>query len=200
MEAAWPWISPDGTRVAYESHYQIFLIDMNGGQPQRIIEKGGDANWSPDGNALVFQSPNGLGIFDVHTMKTSSLPEAEHIWGGFWLTKDTILAGTDAGSGKSKYLIFDFKTKKWTDVFTATIDNTMISPDNKYLYFTTGGAEPRLERFRFADRQIETITSLKDFRQLRFGYTQINVAPDGSPVLTRDTTAEDVYALNVRWP
>lgn len=200
MDAAWPWISPDGTRVAYESHDQIFLIDMNGGQPQRIIEKGEDAYWSPDGNDLVFRSPDGLAIFDVHTMKTSSLPGAEHIWGGFWLTEDTILAGTDAGSGQSKYLIFDFKTKKWTDVFTATIENTMISPDNKYLYFTTGGAESKLERFRFADRQIETITSLKDFRQLRIGYTQINVAPDGSPVLTRDTTAQDIYALSVRWP
>ncbi len=36
-----PWISPDGTKVAISSNGQIFLIDTNGGQPQRIVEKGG---------------------------------------------------------------------------------------------------------------------------------------------------------------
>ncbi len=77
----------------------------------------------------------------------------------------------------------------------------MISPDGKYLYYTTGGVEPRALRLRFADHQIETITSLKDLhRAVNGGETQINVAPDGSPIFTRDTGAQEIYALNVRWP
>jgi hypothetical protein len=77
----------------------------------------------------------------------------------------------------------------------------MPSPDGKYLYFTTEGVEPKALRLRFADHQIETITSLKEFhRAVNNGDTQINVAPDGSPVFTRDTGSQEIYALNVRWP
>ncbi|MGC1297803.1 MAG: hypothetical protein WA869_22460 [Alloacidobacterium sp.] len=200
METVMPWISPDGTKVTFSSNYQIFLIDMNGRQPYKIVEKGTDAYWSPDENALVFMSPDGLQTFDLHTGKASPVPGAQQIWGPYWVTQDTLVAATNAPNGQSKYLTYDFKTQKWTDLFAATVENTMLTPDNKYLYFTTGGAESKLERFRFADRQIETITSLKDFRQLRTGYTQINVAPDGSTIFTRDTSTQEIYALNVRWP
>jgi hypothetical protein len=33
-----------------------------------------------------------------------------------------------------------------------------------------------------------------------YGETQINVAPDGSPIFTRDTGYQEIYALNIRWP
>jgi hypothetical protein len=28
----------------------------------------------------------------------------------------------------------------------------------------------------------------------------INVAPDGSPIFTRDTGYQEIYALNIKWP
>jgi hypothetical protein len=31
-------------------------------------------------------------------------------------------------------------------------------------------------------------------------HTQISVAPDGSPVFTRDVSTEKIYALTVKWP
>ena len=77
----------------------------------------------------------------------------------------------------------------------------MISPDGKYLYFTTGGADPSVARIRFSDQKMETITSLKDFhRVINERSTQINVAPDGSPIFTRDTGYQEIYALNIKWP
>jgi hypothetical protein len=77
----------------------------------------------------------------------------------------------------------------------------MVSPDGRYVYFTTEGVEPKALRLRFADHQIETITSLKDLhRALNNGETQINIAPDGSPIFTRDTGYQEIYALNIRWP
>jgi eukaryotic-like serine/threonine-protein kinase len=200
MQTTWPWISPDGTKVTFGSNGHIFLIDMNGGQPQQIIDEGKGGYWSPDGNFLDFQTSKGIQIFDLHSGKITPVPGGQHMWGGFWVTQDTLVAGTDAPNRQSKYLTFDFKTKTWTDLFTATVENAMISPDNKYLYFTTGGAESKVERFRFADRQIETITSLTGFRELRSGFFQISVAPDGSPILIRDTSTYEIYALKVRWP
>ena len=78
----------------------------------------------------------------------------------------------------------------------------MHSPDYKYLYISAGGAEPEVLRFRVADGKIETIASLKDMRQAPGpnGNTQIGVAPDGSPIFSRDIGTQEVYALTLKWP
>jgi eukaryotic-like serine/threonine-protein kinase len=197
-----PYISPDGTRVAFSSNYQVFLIDMNGGQPQRIIEKGAFALWSPDGTILVVNTNDGLQTIDLRTQKTSLVPGGrvgdQYMVGANWVTQDMLVAATQ---DTKKFLTFDFKTQKWTDLVAGTFVNWAVSPDGKYLYYSTGGVEPKVERLRFADRQVETITSLKDFRQAVSGsMTDIQVAPDGSPVLTRDVGHDEIYSLNVRWP
>ena len=118
-----------------------------------------------------------------------------------WISQDTLVA---ARSDNAKFLTFDFKTQKWTDLVAGNFVSWNMSPDRKYFYFTTGGAEPQAQRLRFADRQIETITSLKDLRRVvnsvGISGTQINVAPDGSPVFTRDIGSQEIYALNVKWP
>jgi hypothetical protein len=77
-----------------------------------------------------------------------------------------------------------------------------ISPDRRYVYYTTGGAVPKAWRLRFADRHVETIISLEDAsRAGKMGWLGgIEVAPDGSPLLTRETGTQEIYALNVRWP
>jgi len=56
-------------------------------------------------------------------------------------------------------------------------------------------------RVRFADRAIETITSLKDLRLVNDPYigVQLNAAPDGSVLTTRDIGTQEVYALTVNW-
>ena len=185
---------------------------MDGGLPHRIIEKHSIvANWSPDGNLLVFISgvegkhagdkdSLELQIVDLRTGKLSVVPSSQGMVGGWWITQDTLVAATE---DTTKFLTFDFRTLKWTDLATGTFVNWAVSPDGKYLYFTTGGAEPEALRLRFADHKTETLTSLKDLRRVVdpvVGNTQIHVAPDGSPVFTRDIGSQEIYALNVRWP
>jgi hypothetical protein len=72
----------------------------------------------------------------------------------------------------------------------------------KYVYYTTGGAEPMAFRVRLADRGVETITSLKGLARATGpgGNTEISVAPDGSVVFTRNTGTQEIYALTVKWP
>jgi len=68
-----------------------------------------------------------------------------------------------------KFKTYDLKTRKWTDFAPGMLVdavNSMPSPDGKYLYYTIAGTEPRVVRLRFADHQIETITSLKDFNRM----------------------------------
>jgi hypothetical protein len=59
------------------------------------------------------------------------------------------------------------------------------SPDFKYPYYTTGGAEPVAFRVRLIDRKVEAITSLKGLSRATgpAGNTEFGVAPDTSAVI-----------------
>jgi eukaryotic-like serine/threonine-protein kinase len=216
-----PRISPDGTRVAFTVNQkdtyrpQSFVVDTNGAFPPRAIATGNASwsaagSWSPDGNLLLVESgvqgklrsdknSSELRIADLRTGETSIVPFSQGLIGGEWITQDSIVASTQ---DYTELLTFDFKSQKWTDLTYAAITAMAISPDRKFLYYTTGGPEPKAWRLRFADRRIETITSLEDpSRAGKMGWIQgITVALDGSPLLTRETGTQEVYALNVRWP
>lgn len=85
------------------------------------------------------------------------------VLGQLWITQDTIVA---ANEHFTKLVTFDFKTQKWSDLVAGNFVNWAVSPDDRYLYFTTGGPEPKAERIRFADHQVEAITSLINLRRV----------------------------------
>ncbi len=204
MDAIFPFISPDGTKVAFHTDKnEIYVVSMEGGTPQKInADNAFGATWSPDGNYLLNTSaspPNQPRITDAHTGKNSPVPGGSYK--SFWLTQD-IVAGPD--EKLQKLVAFNLKTGQSTDLTPDVpdgIEHWMISPDSKYLYVTTGGADAKALRVRIDGHQLETITSLKDIhRVVNHGDTQINVAPDGSPIFTRDTGYQEIYALNIKWP
>jgi Tol biopolymer transport system component len=221
MVVTLPRISPDGTRVAFTVHQdeayrpQSFVIDTDGALPPRAVAMGNaswsaNGSWSPDGNLLLVESgvqgklrseknSSELRIADLRTGETSVVPFSQGLIEGGWITQDSIVAATQDAT---KLLTFDVRTQKWTDLTAGALTAMAISPDRKYLYYTTGGAEPKAWRLRFADHRIEALTSLGDAsRAGKMGWIQgIGVAPDGSPLLTRETGTQEVYALNVRWP
>ncbi len=215
MEVKFPFISPDGARVSFNTaRNEVYVVGIDDNPPQRIAENGDGANWSPDGNLLVFTSrtppPEAnifhLRVYDLLTGNVSVVPSSSGRVGAMWVTQDTLVAGDTPIPNThvlTKMRTFDFKAQKWTDLpSTEPWVAWMISPDRNYLYFETGGAEAKVLRLRFSDHRIETITSLKDLHQAQMSVdTLVNVAPDGSPVFTRDTVGyQEIYALNVRWP
>ena len=202
-----PAINPDGTKVSFNTDKgELYVVSMNGGPPQKISENGAWANWSPDGNYLYYQTfaPGGRGgsISDVRNGKKIPVPNTESFW-AFWLTQDILVGCTP---DYKRMVTFNLQTHKYSDLMKdvvgeVRIQNWMMSPDSKYLYFTTIGAEAKVFRLRLSDQQIETLMDLNSInRVLNFGNTDLNVAPDGSPIFTRDTGYQEIYALNVRWP
>jgi hypothetical protein len=178
----------------------------------RQIGKFTAAHFSPDQNSLIITGliegmhPGDkytleLKIFDFQTGKLSVVPSSEGKLGGQWITQDTIVASIQ---GATKLMTFDFKTQQWSDLIAGNFVNWTVSPDGKYLVFTTGGTESKVQRLRFADRRIESIADLKDLRRVvdsvAIDGVQVNVAPDGSPVFTRDIGTQEIYALSIRWP
>ena len=214
MEVAYPSISPDGKNVSFRtSDWDLYVMKMDGGPAQLIAKHSDSAHWSPDGSLLLFTSytdaPVGentrmyLQVFDFRTEKTSVVPSSHGIGGGWWIAENTVVA-VRFDPSRPGFVTFDFKTQKWSDLLSGIFATSWaVSPDGKNFYFTTAGAEPKTQRFRFADRQMETITSVKDLRRVVDSVeqgTQIDIAPDGSPIFARDIGTHEVYALNVRWP
>ena len=201
---AFPFISPDGKRVAFGTRdAEAYAVNIDGSGLQKIATPYALApNWSPDGNKVVMthvaNNEADAQVFDFRTGQLWVVPSSQGLRGEQWVGPDEFVAGW---KGSRAVRIFDVTTNTWSELVPEAI-NWAHSPDYKYLYYTTGGAEPNAMRIRIADRKIECITSLKDLRRSisPFGGTHLSVAPDGSPVFTRDLSTEEIYALTVNWP
>ena len=75
-----------------------------------------------------------------------------------------------------KLEIFDLRTQQWSDLVPGKVPGSVVnwaySPDYQYVYYTTGGAEPKAMRIRLADHNVETIASVKELRRT-LGQTKI---------------------------
>jgi serine/threonine protein kinase len=208
-----PRISPDGTRVAFSTRENdSYVISMNGGTPQKIGDNAQAPSWSPDGNMVVaysFTPGKQFGergyieskMVDLPSGKVSIVPDSQGTGGPWFAAQDTLVAATE---DSKKLVLFDLKTSKWSELATSPdeFQAWQPSPDGKYLYCTTGGADPKALRIRIADHAAEAIVSLKNLRSVDDPYesTKIGVAPDGSALFTRDVGTQEVYALTVKWP
>jgi hypothetical protein len=67
--------------------------------------------------------------------------------------------------------------------------------------FDTLGADPAFFRVRIRDRKVERIVSLSDIRRSvgSFG-PWTGLAPDGSPLIQRDVSLDEIYALDWEAP
>src|SRR6516164_6710826 len=117
MQVRYSFISSDGKQVVYgNAKGEIYVISMDGGPPQRVVEEGANGpTWSADGNVLVFQYGHNpahpeLQFLDLRTGKRSLVPESQGLTGGQWVNENTVVAApTDA----AKLEIFDVRTQKW---------------------------------------------------------------------------------------
>ena len=205
MEVWEPHISPDGTKVAFGSYDgDAFIIDVNGGEPRKIAEEARFPVWSPDGRSLVLMklSPGrksyDFQIADALSGARTPIPSSNDKVGTVWIDNDTLLASTKDFTNLAD---FNRKTGKWNDFLTGSFSNWVVTQDGKYVVLATAGPEPILQRLRVADHHLETLTALKGFTRLaNLSWTQLRVAADGSPIITRATDNSQIYALNVKWP
>jgi WD40 repeat protein len=199
--------SPDGKRLEYEADGNIYLIAVDGGQPQAIVSDGksGWADWSPAGNMLVFFTDGEANMLNLASGKRSVVSGAHDLEEVRWIAEDKLVAR----SSENIFTIFDMKNQTWSnwaiEPKPEVVSRWGVSPEQHYLYYAAGGAEPALMRVRLGDNRAETITSLKDFPFAMFIQQHsadwlISVAPDGSPLLTRDIGSQEIYALSVKWP
>jgi len=101
-----------------------------------------------------------------------------------------------------KLVLFDFVTQKWAKLVKTDIGALNWTRDGKYVCFDSGsGLDPAISRVRMADRKVERVTGLKEFRRVEFSYYPWSgLTPDGAPLLLRDVGTQEVYALDFEAP
>ena len=96
-------------------------------------------------------------------------------------------------------MLFDFTTQKWEDLAHVNAGFPNWSRDGKSLYFISFGKDAAVFRVRISDRKVERVVSLKNFR-LTSGIAWLGLAPDDSPLLLRDASIQEIYALDWEAP
>jgi len=209
-----PVISPDGRQVAFigglSGIQQVYLVSMDGGTPQSVrigaAVPGASLGWCGTGKAIIASQAeaavkdNRTVLLDLETAKTTYLADSQ----GPFLSRCSpdgkqVVARTVNGD---KLRLFEFATLKWSDLVTRSVGSMQWSADGKYVYFDTGsGAEQTIYRVRLADRKVELVTSLQDFRRaVQPWVSWMGLTPDGSPLLMRDIGTQEVYALDFEAP
>jgi hypothetical protein len=99
-------------------------------------------------------------------------------------------------------MLFDRDTASWSELARMTIGYPSWSQNGQYLYFdTTLTDDSACYRIRISDRKLERLFSLKSVRRLRGPLGEwTGLAPDDSPLLVRDTSSQEIYALDFQVP
>jgi eukaryotic-like serine/threonine-protein kinase len=213
LRAELPRWSHDAKQIVFsaklpDSVYNIFLISSEGGTPQRILpseQSQMDVNWSPDGNSLIFAS-NGvlnapISILDLGTKHVSRLPGSNGRYSPHWSPDGKYIAAITTDT--QTLMLFDIATQRWEEIFGSFAGYETWSHDGKYLYFQ-GLIAPDtffgVLRLRMSDRKIEEIADMRKVGRLTTGSNWFGLAPDDSPLRTRDIGTQEVYALEMEWP
>ncbi|MCU1242968.1 MAG: serine/threonine protein kinase [Candidatus Acidoferrum typicum] len=215
MKAALPRWSPDGKRIAFSGltpgkTWKIFVISANGGSPEKLMPGENselDANWSADGQSLVFGefvgSPSSaIYVLNLQTRQISTLPGPKGLFSPRWSPDGRFISVTTHDG--LKMLLFDLTTQTWKELDSGHSYNyPMWSRDAKYIHFSNPfESGTPFYRSRIADGKLEHIANANLTRGVAWGtFGQwTGLGPDDSPLLIRDTSMQEIYALDVQWP
>jgi len=87
-------------------------------------------------------------------------------------------------------MLYDFATRKQTQLFNQVSGCPSWSPDGESLYFSS---DLWIWRVRMRDRRVERVTNLSDIRLAGWGWFAL--APHNSFITARDAGSDEIYAL-----
>jgi DNA-binding winged helix-turn-helix (wHTH) protein/Tol biopolymer transport system component len=215
MKVAMPRWSHDGTQIAFNAllpaaTWNIYVISSAGGSAEHLLpseQSQLDVDWSPDGKSLIFGSAleqdGAIHILDLKSRQLTTLPGSAGYFSPHWSPDGRYISGTTYGS--EKLMLFDTSTQTWTKPCDCQVGYPMWSHDGKYLYFQYYPASDRayrIVRLRMSDRKIEDVAEVSKIgRETTGSWGQwFGLAPDESPLLARDISTQEIYALEMQWP
>ncbi len=210
MLAYLPRWSPDGKRLAFFGHppgepFQIYTVAAEGGTPELIYRAGtnlADPTWSPDGKSLAFgeNSLNNQGsavyLLDLATRNATKLPGSDGLYSPRWSPDGRYIAAITLDSLHIK--LFDLAAQKWIELSNIFVAYPTWSRDGHFIYFDgILDSQESYFRARIADGKLERIFSMQGFQAAGGAFGNWSgLAPDESPLLVRDASIQEIYALD----
>ena len=217
LRAALPHWSPDGSHIAFSGTrpgrpWNIFLIAAPGGPAEQLTDGplfDLDPTWSPDGGTLAFGQARvqdnvqtfSIQLLDLASHRITPLPESEGLCCPRWSPDGRYLVA--ARHWGEVLEVYEFATQKWRVILNGPSPTGYIewSSDSKEIMFDSlDRPDPTFYRLRISDLRLQTVAAIGDIRRYysEFGPWS-GAAPDGSPLLVRDISNEEVYALELQF-
>lgn len=218
LRATLPHWSPDGSRIAFSGSrpgrpWNIFLIPAAGGPAEQLTSgtvSDLDPTWSPDGSTIAYGQTRAEGskqivsiqLLDVASRRSTTLAGTDGICCPRWSPDGRHLLASHAEN--DDLLLYEFASRKWSVIAKG------LGPIG-YMEWTDGGKsilfdtllvqEPAFYRLRLSDLHLDTVAKIGDIRRYYgpFG-PWTGIAPDGSPLLVRDISNEEIYSLDLQLP
>ena len=217
LQAHLPHWSPDGTQVAFMGSqpgqaWKLYLVSSQGGTPQPLTKERvneSDLTWMPDGKSLVFghmpwlqyanSSESGIEVLDLKTGKTSALPGSEGLFSPRVSPDGRYVAALTADS--KKLMLYEFATRKWSLLAQATFAYDNWSHDSQYVYLEDYSRGDDIVRVSVHGGPLQLLESVKDVPRGSDPWASwLGLGPDDAPLLMRDQSTQEIYALDLQLP